>query len=342
MVKNIFIIITPFQLAMMKQVFGKEINREDSLILFSENVELNSNKSALKEQVDFGGFSIHELKKHPLTTIKTYRSKLKAIKLKIIRMLDGREIELSKVIIGTDKDNFTQVFLEVIFSKYVNLNRKFELHAVEEGLGYYMKEGPKDTILKILYRWLTPSLFGQRIEYHKLLATDKRIDTIHMRLPELRPRTKSKDGITVQQIPFKSRNLAKSSKGDGKKVLIYSFPNQDYAISDQEKYDIYKTLIDKLKGYDIFVKPHPRESIAIFDRFPEIGLLPGKMIAEEMNYFEYSKIVNFTSSVIIDILQNDYPADQVYTIFMKSVGFSLFDSTRCIWINKLDQLNFEI
>lgn len=323
---------------MMKMVFPTELYSRDSLIIHSKNVTIEGSVLGKKHLVEFAGFSIHQIKKSPIRTLFFYKEKLQQINTHIKDLLSTYDLNLTKIVIGTDKDNFTQILLNNIYSCKKTANN-VELHAVEEGLGFYVRENKKDKLLKLIYRSLTPILFGFKLEYHKLLATDKRISFIHLRLPELRPKTTHNKNVILKKIPIPLSKEAKT--GHGKNVLIFSFPNQDYDISDGQKADYFKIILSKLKGYDVIVKPHPRENVEVFKNFNGIKVLSRKSTGEKLNYHEYVKIINFASSVIIDILMRDYPTNQIYTIFLKNIEFSFFEATNCIDIGQLKLIDFE-
>lgn len=340
-VNQIFIILTPFHLEMMKQLFKKEFESGKSLIFFSENSGILKDEKNCFERIPSFNFSLKKLKNSVFSTSVEYRNQIKKIKNYC------HELQLNKysyhtdlkVIIGTDKDNFTQILLNILYS---DQSLKIELSAVEEGIGFYLEENWIDKILANIYNWFTPIIFNERLQYHKQLGTDARINIVYARLPHLIPKYPQLEHKKLIKINLKESSISPRVSVN-KKVLIYSFPNEDYAIENSEKKVIFDILLGKInKETEVYIKPHPRESIEVFLSIKRVNLIEKSDAGESLNYFEYDKVVNFSSSIIIDLLTKGYPKGKIFTIAMNNKKFPLFEETNLIKLNSLKNLNFEI
>lgn len=336
-VRNLFVILTPFQYRMMKQIFPDKMVSGDTLIIHTQHVILDESlhKGVIKK-LDYPTFSFLKLKQKPLSMIFRYQKLLNRMAKDCERIMDTIAIEELNVIIGSEKDNFTQVFLNKL---YHSTSSKPTLHAVEEGLGYYVKEDLSDRIKKGAYKILSPILFGRTIHYHRQLGTDKRIDEVYVRLPEMIPEFSGKESKTYHKIKLTSSTGAEEVSGQD--VLVFSFPNADYGVTREKKHKIYKELTEKFTGRNIVIKPHPREETDVFKEFPTFRVLERSVVGEDLNYFQYGAIVNFSSSVIIDILAQGYPLERIITISISPIPFPLFEKTNYIAVSELKHLEFE-
>lgn len=336
--KYVFVVLTPYQLNVMTRVFGEQIRSANTVLFYTKHVHIDQTLYAGRSiEIPFDTFSFIQLKKAPIPTILKYRKRIHQIAEYIKQFILSCEFDSEvHIIIGTDKDNFTQVLLNELYKLKIP---RIELHAVEEGLGYYIKEGFRDNIKAFLYKIFTPIIFGQKLLYHRQLGTDPRIDNIYVRLPQMLPETKKLKGKAIRELKLEQHHPSDVSQSN--RVLIFSFPNKDYDIDSIAKKGIYESLLNQLGGSDIVIKPHPREETDVFEFFPNVEVLDRSKIGEELDYFSYSKIINFSSSVIIDILSREYPVDRIFTIAINPIQFSFFDKTNCLSLTDLKDYNFE-
>lgn len=325
--KWLFVILTPFQYRMMRVLFEDALFGPETLIFYTGHVPLEAGvHQGACRRIDFNAFSLRDLVRAPFSRIPEYRKRLADIRAYLEQTLSGLEIEESlQVVIGTEKDNFTQVLLNLL---YANPAWRPRLAAVEEGLGYYIKENVADRLISFMYKSLTPILFGEKLEYHKQLGTDTRIDQRYVRLPQSIPLYRGKplkNLIGIQPITASARKEPERGK-----VLVFSFPNEDFGMDDARKQELFQALFGLWEGVEVIVKPHPRESVGAFRVFPGIRIMDRGGVGEDLDYFQYEQIVNFTSSVIIDILAQGYPAERITTIEMRKTNLPFFKGTRVI------------
>lgn len=323
----------------MKIVFPEKIYNERSIIFHTKNVLISKEEhKGLVKKIKSYPFSLNDILKKPFKSVIDYRNFFKEIKTFIISFFQNNSLDKNiNIVLGTEKDNFTQVFISYIY-KQKNIKKK--LIAVEEGLGYYVDENFKDKLISFAYFLLTPILFNQPISYHKQLGRHKKINDVYLRLPELIKQSKRINYFKFD-LANKSNSFPKGLKKG--KVLIFSFPNADYGLNEERKLDVIKSIITKFENRHIIIKPHPREQTNVFKKLNgDIKVLIKGAIGEEINYFDYEFIVNFSSSIIIDILSTGYPSERIYTIGLKRINFSLLKKTNYVEANKLKQTNFEI
>lgn len=312
-IKQLFIILTPFQKIVMSQLFRDKIEQENSLVLFGKYVDQEDGcfeKISLKEY----GFSRERLFKQPLKYIGLTKEKVKEAKEDIVLL--KKRFEFSddlEIYLGTDKDVFTQLIINDLLVLGTNRN----LTLVDEGIGYYLKVNLKAKVLSLVYRCFTPLLFGSRLIYMTKLGSHPKINNIYLRAPELL-KSKSKQ---VNYIKFNLESqIANTSVNNLKGILLYSFPNEDYNFSTSMKINLILQIALHLKNHNkqLTIKPHPREDVSELKEqltgLDNVKILSNRILGESLNYFEYELILNFSSSIIIDLIDQKFPKQRILTI----------------------------
>lgn len=315
-IKHLFIILTPFQKVAINQLFEEVLGKEDSLVLHSGIVHENGIMCAKERLINYE-FSRMKLFAEPLKYLKATRLNVQDAKKEIEDLKNKYEFsEELEIVLGTDKDVFTQLFLNELYK----LSKKHKLTLVDEGIGFYTNLNYKDKVLSLVYKLVTPLLFGSRLYYIRRIGVYPKIDKIYLRAPELLG-SKIK-GIKYVKFNLKNKNIVKSkiTKGD---ILLYSCPNQDGNIPLMDKISIIIDVANYLLrlNKNLTIKPHPRENLielkTKLGEFKNIKILDNKFSGEDIDYFNYELVINFFSSVIIDLLDKDYPENRILTI-----GFS--------------------
>ena len=334
-IKNVFIIITPFQYKVMKKLFKKTIYASDTVIFYTKIVNIDSNHIGEIEKLGFTSFSIDALKKEPFKYIPFYRNEFKKIRVYILKKLESYDFsDKLKIIIGTDKDNFTQIFLNILYA--IN-NLNIELSAIEEGSGFYRKEKIKDKLLSTIYKLLTPILFSEKIQYHKQLGTDKRIDKVYARIPESIPKNSSSNKVSYIKYSLNTKRIFDEKLA--KDILIFSFPNRNYNINDKQQIKILQNLVNRLgKGEKVMIKPHPREPLHVVSAITNAHIINQLSSGEDLDYFKFKKIINFNSSVVIDLLSSGYQKERIYTINLDNSDIAFFEETHYINIKDINKI----
>ena len=151
---NIVILLTPFHKIAIEKCLPELINKADTLVLRSELISPQSKVNLIR----ISNLKAKDFLRKPLTTYFKFIKYLKYCRNTSRKLIDSCATENIKLVLGTEKDTFTQVFLNELYKTCQNA----ELIFVEEGIGYYKKE-PKFS-LKPIYSILTPVLFSQKIQ----------------------------------------------------------------------------------------------------------------------------------------------------------------------------------
>jgi hypothetical protein len=337
-IEYIFVVITPFHYKAYLSHYREAMDKNNVLILKESYIDSSSwqNTNATIIDIPEEKFSIYELKSNFLKSLKTYRSSIKKIKRFCSFLLE--ELRLSNVLtlnISSDRDIFTQILINKIYSRHQNIQTT--LMAFEEGIGYYDKKSFLESIKALLFPIISPVLFGTKLRFNKPMGQDKRIDQIYCRFLELIPR----NGFSEYK-----RLLVRENTTDGiynpesTKALVFSFPSSTIGFSEEKKIEWLSILYKKMDIEEFVIKLHPREekfNRKYLDEGYNWTFLDGQYGIEKLNYFDYKYIVNFNSSIIMDILSSNYPKKKIITIGLYnklSIG-SLYKLTNFINGNEL-------
>lgn len=330
---NILLLTTPFHLLMINKCRFL-LKDEPTYLFYSKHLDIAEIEEKFKNiHADFfkiPGFDNSKLPKSMFSLKR--RFKLRSYYLELLKYIETIDFnkKIHNVIIFSEKDLFTQILLK----KFKNSN----IIAIDEGTGYYNKDSYKDKIKKILYLVISPLLFsGFTYRYFVVLGTHPSIKEVYIRRPELIYTLREK--IEYHQIENDSiRKL--SLQTTEKSILVLTSPiYEDEKLPQGEAFDLLRKTMSILsnRGYIVYLKTHPREKIDKYsDLIQEYQLktIPKNKRSEDLDYFEYSYIVNFFSSSIIDILEKEYPAERIISIY-PSRSFSnrkhIFKSTNIIY-----------
>lgn len=312
-IKNLLIINTPFHLKVLINIFAVETQSQDTLVLSNELVN-TSKLLARNETIPKYVFSRKKLFKSPLKQWNQTRREVQNVKKDVCNLINSYDFSKDlNIIICSDKDIFTQILIESLRT----ICPQKKLIAVEEGLGFYMRLTFNDTILSYIYKILTPFLFNIRLYYIRRLGSHPEIDVIYVRALDLLP--KGLSGLNKYKTFQLDCTKEKSKIKDGK-CLFYSFPEQDYGLSRNVKLNLILFINKQISAYnkELFIKPHPREEIDWLKQqlksFENITFLDKSLPGEDINYFDFELIINFFSSIILDIIHKKYPKNKVLTI----------------------------
>lgn len=335
-VNQIFIVLTPFHKKAFYSHYGEEMNQKNTLILKDQNIDdsLFLNYDSIILTIPYAEFSIFKFQNGFFKTVKNYRHQVKILQQFCDKLLVNKTFDENVTInIGTDRDVFTQIFLNKI---YESKDLKPSLHAFDEGLGFYDTKRLTDKIKKIIYPLLSPILFNEKLKFYKPMGQDSRIDKVYCRFPELI----SKNGHSIyEKIHTRENNCTGTYNKLSNKTLVFSFPNQDLNIKEELKIEWISAIQELVKTEQIYVKFHPREIRPDPNTWPEVKnwTLIEDITMDHINYFDYKYIANFNSSIVMDLLASGYPADKIITIdFGSKVNISsLYNSTVKLKPNEL-------
>ncbi len=308
--KGILILLTPYHLHQYLNIVRQYNLPNSNLIIFhSKIVSANQIKNSLSctnsiYMIPEGNVSFAQLKTHPIQTYKHLKFLLKKYSA-IINLATKKLQNNIPLFIGSDKDLFTQMLVQLLGDSINNV------HAFDEGTSYYISDSKKDYVKDKLFMLFSKLIWGYKFRYVRTMGRSSWIDTIYARIPGL---------ITHKKAEVFPINSSKRRKkvANSKKMLFISSPLSEFDLmstSDEERiYD--KVLSMYSKEYKIFIKPHPSDRVNKFQHVlnkQNINIIKEHILAEKLDYYEYKVIVNFGSSVIIDILSSHYPSKNIVT-----------------------------
>ena len=325
-IQHLFIILTPFQKTVIYQLFEEKLKLGNTLVLCSEYVNIEDIYSEYETLKNYK-FSRERLFTQPFKYFELTRENVKKAKESINELHQRFEFSSDlEIYLGTDKDVFTQLFLNDLYKNEDN----HKLTLVDEGLGYYVRPQAKDKLFSLIYRILTPVFFGSQLRYIKQLGSHPKINDVYLRAPELLQDKKKHINYIQFNLDNQNNGYREVSKG---KVLLYSFPNQTYGISTSVKMEIITDIAQHLAKFNktLVIKPHPREIVTEIQQLTDVSqniqLLNHSLPGETLDYFDYELILNFFSSIIIDLLNKKYPKKRIFTIGFTKKPLITFDKT---------------
>lgn len=340
-IKVIIILTTPYHKKAIQHLFPDYFNCENTLLLHSAILDV-SDLGCQKYTLTNYEFSRKKIFTAPLEFVKPFRKKIKAIITEIVELNSMYLFETGmECYFGSDKDIFTQIFLDKLKPKLTKVT------VVDEGLGFYLRLSIKDKFIAFLYSLITPVLFGQRLYYIKRLGVLPLINIVYVRDKNLLPKL-IKD---KEYKEFRLKNMQTKRAVEFGKILFFSFPEQDFVIDPKEKAQIHLSVANFLAQYGrrLVIKPHPRENTEYLKNalkgIHNISILEGNQLGEELDYFEYEIIINVFSSMILDLIESFYPKQRILTLgYAKKPPMKFDEDLKYIPLNKFnikDHLNFE-
>lgn len=340
---NWLIVLTPLQLRNTLTVLGIE---EIDTIFYTENVKLSEISSSLSKaklvKIPDNVFRKSDLIRVPFRSLIVYRKLIN----QFVTIAEQYSIALGKKVnlyCGSDKN----LYVQLLALKIKEQGKLSMLISVDEGAGHYCKERPYWRIKDCLYRILSPLLLGVPYDYVDVMGTWKNTNQVWVRWPErLGYCAKDKEYKKIYK-QVSQHSLLNNS--DGKKALVLSSPlATDRFMSEKDEEKLLQNIIQnlKLKGYDIVLKPHPRDTEQKFLPFLKdsyVSMLNGNELAENLPYGEYKLVINFGSSVVMDMLNAGFPPDRIITVDVIGVikRVPLFNTTKVCTSNKDVALLFD-
>ena len=101
---------------------------------------------------------------------------------------------------------------------------------------------------------------------------------------------------------LKNSDLIKWQKLKNKILLITQPLSEDGIISEKEKIEIYKEIVEKNKSENIMIKPHPREKTNYKNIFPNIELIEGKFPLEILMLLgiNFKEVITIFSTAVLN------------------------------------------
>jgi Alpha-2,8-polysialyltransferase (POLYST) len=310
---KVVILLTPLHLEMFKAVIKEySIEWEKLLIYFSKHISKDllidtfGDSSIIFIEIPVGNISYINFTKQPLKTIVFVRKLIKKYELVLDNSLSK---EIGEVFLGSDKDLFTQILVK----KLKNSSCLFLVSALDEGIGYYKSNAAYDFLFRFLFSLFSKILFKYRLNYVSVLGKSRWINIIYARFPS---KIKAKNKIILKaSLPSKRIRSISSNK----RVLILTSPlSEEQFMTPCKEVILYSKIISNYlrEEFLIDIKQHPREELSKFKKFSncqEISYVDAHLPAEFIDYSNYREVVNFGSSVVLDLIANGYPPDHIIT-----------------------------
>lgn len=314
-IDKIFIVLTPFHYKAFYALYKDAMHQDSSLIIKESYLDASLWEGSKAHILDMPEekFNVFDFKHQIFASAKKYRQQIWQQKGFCEQLINSISLSDAFVInIASERDVFTQLFLDLIYKKYPEKN--ISLYAFDEGVGLYDKKKITDHIKAILYPALSILLFGQKIRFYKPMGTHKKINKVYCRFPEY----VHKNGFSsYEKIDIRENNITGIYNEKSRKALIFSFANQDANVPEKDKLKWIASIQNLIDVDEFVIKLHPREAVPDVNTIKKGAVwtvLDNQFPIEELNYFDYKYIINFTSSIAMDILSSGYPKDRIITI----------------------------
>ena len=317
----ILYLLTPYHFKQLEHLHEMKEAYDHIFIFYSDFVGVKKVESFLKEKsaqlipLEKIAIAFDDVLTKPYSTIKLYRRQLASFRKTMNESFKGIAKDVSiKLIYFNDKNIFFQYFVKVFLKAYLN---KYII-AVDEGAGYYAKEVFVDRVKKELYKIITPFLLGFTYEYVKTYGTLGLTQKIYARFPE--KLSKQFEGVEYEKLEKNHRLLPLDEKVPEKSVLIVLSPLvEDRLLSADRISEILHKIIYELEkeGFVIFLKYHPRNIRQLVEAIAKDFNCRELNVKEPIEYYDlsaFNKIVNFGSSIVIDMLARGFQMDKIITI----------------------------
>lgn len=280
---------------------------------------------------------ILDLVRRPISAFRKYRKIVKNCTDLVCRFSGDLDIASQvKLIIFNDHDLLTQIAMRFVKKRISNV----KIVAIDEGLGYYVLEGFKDKIMRFIYKLTSPLIFGFNYLYLEQYGTHPMINEVYLRFPnQLLIRSKH---VEYKTIPVLSSEQKVHNPVKRPTLLFFStlFSEENYISIVQER-ELYIYLTSELlrEGISLVWKPHPRENklkIRDLDKLLRKSLghnyyrLETDLDIELMDINSFDCIFNIGSTVLLYILEQEFPPDRVLNLKLYNFDLQATNQVRSI------------
>ena len=223
---------------------------------------------------------------------------------------DMRDVDSKSIILCfSDVNETTHRAIEIIAQK------GGKIILVEEGLGTYLSHNNKESIKTFLIR----TVLGMHTE--KSIGSFRAISSVFLQHPEWNKKYKKeiviqqnnifRDAQFLDQLYFVKNEIKTIKSKNKKSVLWLGDPVDEIGGKKEDELNIIKFLSNKLSDeYQIFIKPHPREDIYIYNSIlsdnikllviKNIEWMPAEIVS---SYLDFKTIITSASSAAINIYE---------------------------------------
>lgn len=235
---------------------------------------------------------------------------------------------------GSDKS----LFCQFLFSKFQKKDIKSKICLVDEGIGFYKKPKFYDFIINYFYLLFSSFIFPFRIRFVRVMGSDPRVSKIYIRNPELLSvKRKHIEYIKIPIFQTKKDGFYKTGFTQKRKtILMLTSPlSEDGRVSLKEELTYYTSIIQIIyrQNYFVCMKPHPRENDDKYDAIKkeyrkDLWFLSKAIPIEEVEYFQFDRIIHFNSSACIDIILSGFNKSNILNVFLKKRNSEMFETPK--------------
>lgn len=356
---NIVILSTPFHLhqflGLMKELCVEEA---DNHIIHSELINSKNVTKSLQGKLSTYAYNTTDLQLsltatskriialflRPMESLSAYRKTVsngKAFIGDLLMRISNQEDRINLVIFN-DRDLLSQISILAV----KNTGKPYKIIAVDEGTGFYIREGLNHRLKKIMYRYFAKYILGFNYIFMEQYGTHKDISRVYIRYPNLLPNRKCNiDYVKIEE----DKSIASHKIDLGRPaILVFStLLSEEGFLSEPEELSFFKSIATYLAkhGYGLVIKHHPREKDLKLDqirlmlsqieslKFETVGV---EIHGEELDTTSFEWIVNFGSSVILTLLGSGVPPSKIITLRLRNVAFAkqIFSKTRVVSLSK--------
>lgn len=260
-------------------------------------------------------FSRRAALRNPISALLRFRGTVQHTRARLLECI-GRGDRPVELWCGQDRN----VHLQLMARMLARAGRLSRVIAVDEGVGYYVRPHWSRFFWRPVYTLLSPLVVGVRYDHVPVLGFWRPVTEIWLRWPEMVVVRRA--DVTYRQIS-QERPQADRSNGVAlhrNHVLLISSPlTTDRVLRASAEQQILRKLVEGVlaAGYELTIKPHPRDPAGKFAGFSGLDrttVLDCSRSAEDLDYWSYDLILNFGSSVVMDVLAAGYPADRIITL----------------------------
>lgn len=341
---RVIILITKYQLSQLSLLANAlELQRSSNYIAYSSFIEshelstLPSTKLFPYSTKEFQLEPIRLSKRFfsillkPLSIIANYRSIVTRNKKFISTIAEAIPAKNVELIIFNDRDFLTQLSI----LEFQNNKKLSNVIAIDEGLGYYVKEGMREKSLRVVYKLISRLMLGFDYKFIEQYGTHPSINEVYLRFPN--QMTAKKNHIVYHKIPSLLSHSKKINVTKRPALLFFStlFSEENYlTVEDEQSFYIFLASEMNRKNMSLVWKPHPRENAAKIEGIEnilqsELGAnyhrFEADVDVESIDYSTFDWVLNIGSTVMLYILESGFPPKHVINLPLYNFNLQLMN-----------------
>lgn len=319
-IKRVFVFLTPFHVEAMLSIYERKVvESERSLIIKYDIIKEIPFQASHIISVPY---KIVDIRKKEFLKFWQVRRVGKLIEDSLSKYsLD----QVDELVLGTDKGIYAQFLIDSLKRRSPNL----KVVMVDEGTGFYSSKSFRDTVYECIYPVITYILYGKKVESVNPIGSSSYVDISYIRNIE-------RLGYRRESIEYRKFSLRQTkldiAVGNGKNILFFTIPLGFKQIDDQRKCEILEEILDFCLSHNVrlWIKPHPRENLDYLEKYDKnlFEIIPNHIPGDNIPFEKFDSILNINSSVVISIVEANYPMNRVITLDIPELeGRDFFRST---------------